>query len=69
MKFWERQTMTKREDNEPEKTLIIRQCGPPKCKDGEHQWDGPTEYSEDGCSGWSTCSKCGVGYNEIVAWI
>lgn len=33
-------------------------CSPPKCKDGEHQWDGPTVMR--GNMGSVSCSKCGV---------
>ncbi|KKN74093.1 hypothetical protein LCGC14_0394330 [marine sediment metagenome] len=60
--------MTERK-KESNPDVDIRFCGPPKCKEGEHDWSGGPHYFEDGSGGESTCAKCGIGYGSIVAWM
>ncbi len=60
-------------------TVEIHTCGPStakcKCECGSngpkcgHQWDGPEWESEDGLSGSSTCSKCGMVRMDHDMWV
>lgn len=57
--------------------LQVVTCGPQsskcrcQCPDGhcDHKWDGEGWEGEDGLSGSSTCSRCGMIRMEHDTWV